>query len=255
MRDSGIANIGLVEELAKSHALNESSRLLTQVAQSLGFTWVSATFDLSDTEVIVDEDGIRLVESMGCPLDILDDWESKGYNLLNPVNIICRGSRDPFYWTDDEEWSIALDIKRPQRMVLDSVFGLGVRGAITVPVCTAPGKIGQVTWASCQMVHWADRLASCRWTLVLASEIFMSIVRKKLRIGERDAIVSFTAREQECLSWAACGKSDIEIGIILGISYATVRFHLSNACKKIGGRTRGQAIARASQLGWIRELH
>lgn len=251
--DSGIANIGLVEELAKSEALNESCRLLVQIAQGLGFTWATATFDLSDPKAIVDENGFRLIERMGCPIDTLDDWESKGYNLLNPINIICRGSRDPFYWNDEEEWSI--DIKRPQRMVLDSVFSLGVRGAITVPVCTAPGKMGQVTWASCQTLHWADHLASCRWTLVLASEIFMSTVRKKLRIGERDAIVSFTAREQECLSWAAAGKSDIEIGIILGISYATVRFHLSNASKKIGGRTRGQAIAKASQLGWIREFH
>ena len=52
-------------------------------------------------------------------------------------------------------------------------------------------------------------------------------------------------REVECLSWAAAGKTDGEIGRILSISPRTTRFHIENAKKKLGVATRVQAVAEA----------
>ena len=52
-------------------------------------------------------------------------------------------------------------------------------------------------------------------------------------------------REVECLSWAAAGKTDAEIGRILTISPRTTRFHIENAKKKLGVATRVQAVAEA----------
>jgi LuxR family transcriptional regulator, activator of conjugal transfer of Ti plasmids len=68
----------------------------------------------------------------------------------------------------------------------------------------------------------------------------------------RDAIgVSLSPREQNCLSWAAIGKSNWEIGQLLNISVATVNFHLGNAATKLGVRGRVLAIGRAIRLGLI----
>jgi DNA-binding CsgD family transcriptional regulator len=55
-----------------------------------------------------------------------------------------------------------------------------------------------------------------------------------------------SARELECLRWVAAGKSDWEIGSILSISAATVKFHLNGARAKLDARTRAQAVARLS---------
>jgi DNA-binding CsgD family transcriptional regulator len=52
-------------------------------------------------------------------------------------------------------------------------------------------------------------------------------------------------REIECLRWAAAGKSDTEIGLMLLVSARTTRFHLENAKRKLGVATRAQAISEA----------
>ena len=43
-----------------------------------------------------------------------------------------------------------------------------------------------------------------------------------------------TPREIECMKWVAVGKSNWEIGQVLGISEATAHFHVENAKKKLG---------------------
>ncbi|HUH39316.1 MAG TPA: helix-turn-helix transcriptional regulator [Castellaniella sp.] len=56
-----------------------------------------------------------------------------------------------------------------------------------------------------------------------------------------------TAREQECLQWAAQGKTSWEIGRILNITERTVNFHIANTCEKLQVRTRQAAITMALQ--------
>ncbi len=56
---------------------------------------------------------------------------------------------------------------------------------------------------------------------------------------------SLSARQTECLSWVAQGKTDPEIGIILGVSPRTVRFHLDKAKDKLKVMTRVQAVTKA----------
>ena len=53
-----------------------------------------------------------------------------------------------------------------------------------------------------------------------------------------------TARESECLAWAAQGKTDQETAKIIGVSPRTVRFHIDNAKKKLGVATRIQAVIK-----------
>jgi DNA-binding CsgD family transcriptional regulator len=58
-----------------------------------------------------------------------------------------------------------------------------------------------------------------------------------------------TARQTECLRWVQAGKSSTDIGVILGISQRTVDDHLLAACRRLGVRTRVQAVATAQALG------
>lgn len=58
-------------------------------------------------------------------------------------------------------------------------------------------------------------------------------------------------REVECLRWAAVGKTDVEIAMILGRSCATVRFHIHNAATKLEAVNRSQTVFKATQLGYL----
>jgi len=57
-----------------------------------------------------------------------------------------------------------------------------------------------------------------------------------------------TAREQEILRWIHLGKSNIEIGAILGISPLTVKNHVQKILRKLNVQNRAQAVGRGLAL-------
>ncbi|WP_354434375.1 response regulator transcription factor [Martelella mangrovi] len=60
-----------------------------------------------------------------------------------------------------------------------------------------------------------------------------------------------SARELECLKWAAEGKTEWEIAQILTISESTVDKHLTSVNKKLGVHSRPHAVAEAFRRALI----
>lgn len=58
-----------------------------------------------------------------------------------------------------------------------------------------------------------------------------------------------TTREREVLKWACAGKTVWEAATILGLSDATIKFHLKNTYSKLQVSSRAQAVAAAIDLG------
>jgi DNA-binding CsgD family transcriptional regulator len=56
-------------------------------------------------------------------------------------------------------------------------------------------------------------------------------------------------RERDCLLWTARGKTYMEISMILGVAYATVKTYLDAARYKLNSSSVAQATARAVALG------
>jgi DNA-binding CsgD family transcriptional regulator len=73
-----------------------------------------------------------------------------------------------------------------------------------------------------------------------------------LRRSEPVRALTLTARQLECLRWTAAGKSSADIGAIVGLSARTVDDHLAAACRRLGVRTRVQAVVQALQFQLIR---
>ena len=58
-----------------------------------------------------------------------------------------------------------------------------------------------------------------------------------------------TDREAEIMHWVSHGKTNYEIGIILGISPFTVKNHLQRIFRKIGVSNRAHAVSRYEEIG------
>ena len=58
-------------------------------------------------------------------------------------------------------------------------------------------------------------------------------------------------REVECLRWAAIGKTDREIAMIIALSHATIRYHINRAGEKLNAINRAQSVFKAGQLGYL----
>lgn len=62
-------------------------------------------------------------------------------------------------------------------------------------------------------------------------------------------LIQLTPREREVLYWIVEGKTNREIGIILSISWRTVRLHCERIFRKLNVETRTTAAVRALELG------
>jgi DNA-binding NarL/FixJ family response regulator len=60
-----------------------------------------------------------------------------------------------------------------------------------------------------------------------------------------------TPRESEVLQLLARGLTNAEIGFRLGVSEHTAKFHVGAVLGKLGARSRAEAVALGSRLGWI----
>lgn len=68
---------------------------------------------------------------------------------------------------------------------------------------------------------------------------------------EREQEAHISARERECLNWAAKGKTSWEISQILGVTESTIIYHLRNATRKLNAANRLHAVAKALKASII----
>ena len=86
--------------------------------------------------------------------------------------------------------------------------------------------------------------------LDLVREPLAALYRNLLQRDRRPGMASLpvTRREREVLSWLAAGKTDKDIGAILGMSPRTVQKHLQHIYEKLGVETRTAAVLRAMEM-------
>jgi DNA-binding response OmpR family regulator len=81
-------------------------------------------------------------------------------------------------------------------------------------------------------------------------DILETIITARLNRVARSAVwpkqIDLTEREVETLTWAARGKTSLEIAQILGLTKRTVDFHIDNARIKLNATTRMQAAVKAA---------
>lgn len=193
--------------------------------------------------------GIRLPRSgSSAPIIITnypDAWtlryRDQNYAAIDPVLLQAPRSVLPFGWR-----SAGLIQTRPQRQFLGEAAEFGLRSGLTVPIHGPDGELGLVSYVSDEMPGGYDRfLERQRHQLHLLAIYYHALVTETLAASPAAAPVRLSARERDCLSWKAEGKSNTDIGDILGISAKTVDFHLTNARRKFGVATNQQAVAIA----------
>lgn len=96
------------------------------------------------------------------------------------------------------------------------------------------------------------RLTLCSMGAINARELLIRIIENDATKDQARLVSAFglTAREAEVLVWIAFGKSNKEIGEILGLSPRTVNKHLEPIFEKLGVENRTSAAACAIRALW-----
>jgi LuxR family quorum-sensing system transcriptional regulator CciR len=166
----------------------------------------------------------------------------------DPVHRAVGRTHEAFLWSDAGQYIDFSPIDQ-RHMELAQRHGLGE--GFTVPA-HMPGDIQ----ASCSFAAVPGRKLD-EDGLVLARLIADDAFKAARRlIGYREFMeqmrsAPLTRRQRECLAWVAAGKTDWEIGQIIGIREGSVRRHISGACARLGAVKRPQAVFLACRGGAI----
>ncbi|TIT45686.1 MAG: LuxR family transcriptional regulator, partial [Mesorhizobium sp.] len=131
-----------------------------------------------------------------------------------------------------------------EQRVFDEAAQFGICCGLTIPIVDLRGNFAAMTFAADKRDPAFFRVADRYDDLPYVATCFHTFVQRKLSADRIVDGVPLTAREYECLQWAARGKTAWEIGCILGITRRTAAFHLDNARRKLGVTTRSQLVAR-----------
>jgi DNA-binding CsgD family transcriptional regulator len=127
-------------------------------------------------------------------------------------------------------------------------FGISTQG-ITVPIRGPYGDRGLLSvTASISAADWKRLSPEIVGELQTAAVHLHDAVMRAGLLVPPLARPSLSSREREVLQWVAAGKSQQDIGDILGISSRTVEVHLRSAREKLGALTTAQAVGRAIGL-------
>ncbi|WP_226016364.1 LuxR C-terminal-related transcriptional regulator [Novosphingobium sp. FKTRR1] len=223
--------------------------------QALAFGMRAApAHDIADKRTPVDADGNILARDVFGWNDEKVWWRNSRIALDSPLTSACRFESEPF-WVNAQgfrtrqpnHYLAAIDLTNFDNRAM-------TRAAIVVPVHLPFGQIGAVSFnpldptvtdLEAAFLQHGDAFGIYARTFIASYVHAMGSVQA-LPPGSR-----LSKREVECLRWAAIGKTDLEISMIMSRSRATVRFHIHNASTKLNAVNRSQTVFKAAQLGYI----
>ena len=235
--------------------IKRAAKALHDISISRAKMQVAPSHNIADRRTPVDQEGNFLAEHVfGWKADDSAWWQNTRIALDSPITAACRYESEVFWVNADGFRTIhenhhldAIDLSNFEARAM-------TRAAIVVPIHLPFGQIGAVSFNPTDTDHtdlakdyekFGDTFA------VLAETFIRSYVHV---IGDNTGLPAgskLSKREVECLRWAAIGKTDYEIGVIMSRSRATVRFHIHNAATKLDAVNRSQTVFKAAQLGYI----
>jgi LuxR family quorum-sensing system transcriptional regulator CciR len=157
----------------------------------------------------------------------------------------------PFLWSDISRLVV---LTRAQRDFLDAAVAAGIGAAVTVPVHRPRGanEAGSYSvFAGCCSFLMKigvplplGSLAAAHYVGALAFDAAENL-RSERPASPAPLGPHLTPRQRDCVVLVAQGKSDWEIGQVLGISESTVHKHIEDAKRRFGVSTRIQLVVRS----------
>jgi DNA-binding CsgD family transcriptional regulator len=172
------------------------------------------------------------------PQDWIEFYETNRFVEHDVLPIEAR-RRIGHFWFNDIKSRFKLTEK--QQQLYDAGVAYGWTDVFAVPI-HGPGSMqGLVTMATRKVLALSS--SDCAVLEMIARTVW-ECCRSSEGFGMFDPDrVQLSPREIECLQWAAAGKSDADIAVLVGIKPATAHFHIERAKKRLGVKTRVEAVA------------
>ena len=183
--------------------------------------------------------------------DLPVDWIAAPAPSSDAVLVTAAQSYAPFLWSDISRLTVLTPV---QTDFIDSAHAAGVGAAVTVPIHRArdadQGGSYSVFAGCCSFMMKTgvplplSSLAAAHYIGALAFDVAENLRRAQSSHGTPRG-PQLTPRQRDCVVLVAKGKSDWEIGQLLGISDSTVHKHIEDAKRRFSVSTRIQLVVRS----------
>jgi ATP/maltotriose-dependent transcriptional regulator MalT len=190
-----------------------------------------------------DEGSNAVIKGLSLPVLILalhqDGQHERATRMLAESFDICKGMNffQSFLHLLAAYFALQNGETKQARVLLRKGFGLAARQGYL------------------NFLPWRNEIMSRLCGEALSTDIETEYVTRLAARHDLDITQSapqpLTPKEIETLNWVQKGKTTWEIAKILGISKATVKFHIGNILRKLGAASRSQAVAIALKAGLL----
>ncbi len=200
--------------------------------------------------LMTDHIALGLPAGHGVMQNYPDDWMkhyvAKGYENDDPVRCFAFAKSGPFIW---DELPLFSELGQRQKDCLNGGKEAGLNNGAAVSLRGPNNEICAIGAASSDNGEIAK---NAPYILHMLGQHFyyayQQIILKQK--GEADKIV-ITEQEREILHWLGAGKSVNDIGTIINLSEAGVKYHLAKIYNKMGTNNRYTTVVKALYNGLI----
>ncbi len=245
---AGCSIEGFIEKTNLAKSSQDISTLFGDALRSFGY-------DRFCYSLITAHPSLGLDAGHGVAENYPDDWMSyykaNGYERIDPVPRYGYTTSNPFTWDSVTQ---TRRLRRDEKKVMNEARDAGLCDGLAIPLCGHNGELAGVGIASSNAgtrldVNLLGKIRALSYQFHLA---YTELMKKNDCVTSGSLRqVHLSAREKEILLWTAEGKSDAVIAEIIGVSHATIRFHMNNIFKKLQANERTLATVKAIRHGLI----
>ncbi len=230
-----------ISNLNRAQSAEQAFIVFSTAMQDFGYDRLSYT-------LCTDHPSLGLPKQHGLSTSYPEDWmrHYKGNNYLrvDPVVRELLKLRQPFFWDDIIE---AEDKDSPSYTLMREAEDAEITDGIGIALSTPYGEttgVGIARSTRLNEKHDYDLLAKIYFLTVCFHETYRDLL-------SRAEVYNLTEKEKEVLCWAAEGKVDDDISILMNVSFNTIRFHWKNIFKKLNTFNKVHAVSKALRLKLI----
>jgi DNA-binding CsgD family transcriptional regulator len=235
--DLGASLIGFFQAVQAADSVEQVASQFAAAILQVGMT-ASASGMVSGPKSLSD----NIFHFVNWPPEWLAVYQARGFDKKDPAPRWAIISGLPVSWS---EVVIGLPANDAGHEVAETASEYGFTEGFITPVRASDGSLGLVSVGGPR-----KRLDEPeRAFLQAVSNAAFHRAEALSGPGTLSSTASlFSRRERECVSLLNQGFTDREIGAVLGVAESTARFHLDNARRKVGAKSRSQLVVLAATL-------
>jgi LuxR family quorum sensing-dependent transcriptional regulator len=227
-----------VQALRAAPSILKITEILRGVATPKGFEYFLCWATPGSKEELAP--GLAMFENW--PVDWRRTYLKERLYVDDPILDHCQRTPHPFAWSEVTQRGFS----RAGSRVMAMAASYGMVEGFIVPMFGLGGQLNGMTFAGSSPTHDPDARAELHLISMYAYARAKQLLRK-----DPEPTIRLTPRERQAIQWAAAGKTDWEIGQLLGISESAAHKRIESAKHKYGTATRIQAIVEALRRGDI----